>query len=150
MDQFNEEAKEAASGHIHDSITRREFISGSAALIAVTAFGRTARAKTVVNQVGHISNNAFEDARARASALVNQMTPEEVAGQLVNSAPALPRLKLQKYQYWYEALHGVGVDGPVTSFPQPMGARGIPNSSTGFTAPCRMRRGHATTRMATC
>ncbi|MGD0480317.1 MAG: glycoside hydrolase family 3 C-terminal domain-containing protein [Terracidiphilus sp.] len=120
MGQFSEGAKEATAGCTHDSISRREFISGSAAVIAAVVFDRTAPAKAVANDVGQVSSGAFENARERASAIVNQMTLDEVAGQLVNSAPALPRLGLQKYQYWTEALHGMAVDGPITSFPQPI------------------------------
>ena len=120
MGLFNEGAAKATAGHIHDSVSRREFIAGSAAVVAVVVFNGTATAKAVANDVGQISSGAFENARKRALAIVNQMTLEEVVGQLVNSAPALPRLGLQRYQYWTEALHGMAVDGPITSFPQPI------------------------------
>ncbi|MGH9588655.1 MAG: glycoside hydrolase family 3 protein, partial [Acidobacteriaceae bacterium] len=52
--------------------------------------------------------------------MVSQMTLEEVTGQMVNGSQAIARLKLPRYNYWSEALHGVNVDGPVTSFPQPI------------------------------
>jgi beta-glucosidase-like glycosyl hydrolase len=68
----------------------------------------------------------------RAVDLVSRMTLEEKAAQLATTnAPAIPRLGVQEYAYWSEALHGVnafwggdgrspvGVDTTVTatSFP---------------------------------
>jgi hypothetical protein len=57
---------------------------------------------------------------ARAIDLVHRMTLEEKASQLVNQARAIPRLKVQAYDWWSEALHGVAVDG-TTEFPEPIG-----------------------------
>jgi beta-glucosidase len=69
---------------------------------------------------GGISDEVFDHARRRAADLVSRMTIAEVTGQLVNNVPALPRLGLARYNYWTEALHGIAVDGPITSFPQPI------------------------------
>jgi beta-glucosidase len=69
---------------------------------------------------GAIAASAFEQAQRRAAALVSRMTLEEVTAQVVNGAPPLPRLGLARYNYWSEALHGVNVNGPITSFPQPI------------------------------
>ncbi|MBZ5584386.1 MAG: glycoside hydrolase family 3 C-terminal domain-containing protein, partial [Acidobacteriia bacterium] len=57
----------------------------------------------------------------RVDALVSQMTMEEKAGQLVNTAPAIPRLQVPAYQWWSEALHGVARQGTATVFPQVIG-----------------------------
>ncbi|MDR3338102.1 MAG: glycoside hydrolase family 3 C-terminal domain-containing protein [Treponema sp.] len=54
----------------------------------------------------------------KAAALVAQMTVEEQAGQLLFSAPGLPRLNVPEYNYWNEALHGVARAGTATVFPQ--------------------------------
>ncbi|MEH0152696.1 glycoside hydrolase family 3 C-terminal domain-containing protein [Limibacter armeniacum] len=54
----------------------------------------------------------------RADRLVRQMTIEEKIGQLVNSAPAIPRLSVPEYDWWNEALHGVARNGKATIFPQ--------------------------------
>src|SRR3954449_6411341 len=44
----------------------------------------------------------------RAVDLVTRMTLEEKAPQLATTnAPAIPRLGVQEYSYWNEALHGV-------------------------------------------
>jgi len=56
----------------------------------------------------------------RAADLVQRMTLEEKASQLVNQARAIPRLKVPAYDWWSEALHGVAVDG-TTEFPEPIG-----------------------------
>ena len=59
--------------------------------------------------------------RAKAAALVAQMTVEEKCAQLRNEAPAIPRLGIPAYDYWSEALHGVGRNGRATVFPMPIG-----------------------------
>ena len=56
----------------------------------------------------------------RAADLVQRMTLEEKASQLVNQARAIPRLKVPAYDWWSEALHGVVADG-TTEFPEPVG-----------------------------
>lgn len=45
--------------------------------------------------------------RERAADLVSRMTPEEKQTQLGNTMPAIPRLGVNKYDVWGEALHGV-------------------------------------------
>ena len=62
-----------------------------------------------------------EQARIKAQALVEQMTVEEVAGQLRYDAPAIERLGVPAYNWWNEALHGVARAGTATSFPQAIG-----------------------------
>jgi beta-glucosidase len=64
---------------------------------------------------------AQQDPAARAAQLVAQMTLEEKAAQLGNDAPAIPRLKVPKYNWWNEGLHGVARAGYATVFPQAVG-----------------------------
>src|SRR5512140_2422743 len=45
--------------------------------------------------------------RERAADLVSRMTPEEKQSQLGNTMPPVPRLGVNKYDVWGEALHGV-------------------------------------------
>jgi beta-glucosidase len=59
-------------------------------------------------------------AEQRAADLVHRMTLEEKASQLVNQAPAIPRLQVTAYNWWSESLHGVAVNG-TTEFPEPIG-----------------------------
>ncbi|XP_016451673.1 putative beta-D-xylosidase 7 [Nicotiana tabacum] len=64
----------------------------------------------------------------RAKDLVSRLTLDEKISQLVNSAPAIPRLGIPAYEWWSESLHGVGAAGRgiffngsingATSFPQ--------------------------------
>lgn len=57
----------------------------------------------------------------RVHDLIGRLTLEEKAGQLVNAAPAIPRLGVPAYDYWSEALHGVARAGRATVFPQAIG-----------------------------
>jgi len=57
----------------------------------------------------------------RVELLVSQMTLEEKIAQLVNAAPAIPRLDIPDYNWWNEALHGVARNGKATVFPQGIG-----------------------------
>ncbi|KAG2399939.1 beta-D-xylosidase 7 [Vigna angularis] len=64
----------------------------------------------------------------RTKDLLSRLTLQEKLSQLVNTAPSIPRLGIPAYQWWSEALHGVGNVGPgihfnasissATSFPQ--------------------------------
>src|SRR5881275_1532825 len=85
---------------------------------------------------------AYQDTRLpfaeRAADLVSRMTLQEKAAQLATTnAPAIPRLGVQEYAYWSEALHGVNAfwggdarapagvdinDVKATSFPSPLAA----------------------------
>ncbi|HEY7774311.1 MAG TPA: glycoside hydrolase family 3 C-terminal domain-containing protein [Marinagarivorans sp.] len=61
------------------------------------------------------------DFKARAQDLVARMTSEEKISQLVNDAPAIPRLGVREYNWWNEGLHGVAGAGYATVFPQAIG-----------------------------
>jgi len=56
----------------------------------------------------------------RAADLVQRMTLQEKASQLVNQARAIPRLNVPYYDWWSESLHGV-INNGVTEFPEPVG-----------------------------
>jgi beta-glucosidase len=57
----------------------------------------------------------------RAADLVSRMTTDEKVSQVMNDAPAIPRLGVPKYEWWNEALHGVARAGAATVFPQAIG-----------------------------
>lgn len=57
----------------------------------------------------------------RIQHLISQLTLEEKIGQLIYDAPAIPRLGIPAYNWWNEALHGVGRSGSATVFPQAIG-----------------------------
>lgn len=68
---------------------------------------------------------AYQDlslsAEARAADLVSRMTLDEKAAQLINDAPAIPRLGVREYNWWNEGLHGVAGADIATVFPQAIG-----------------------------
>lgn len=57
----------------------------------------------------------------RVDDLVSRMTLEEKVSQLVNQSRAIPRLKVPKYDWRSEALHGIAGSGIATVFPEPVG-----------------------------
>jgi len=61
------------------------------------------------------------DADAKAAAIVAQMTLDEKVEQLLNVAPAIPRLDIPAYNWWTESLHGAIGAVPTTNFPEPIG-----------------------------
>lgn len=65
------------------------------------------------------SSLTFED---RVDDLVSRMTLEEKVGQMLNAAPAIPRLGIPAYDWWNEVLHGVArTPYRVTVYPQAIG-----------------------------
>lgn len=55
----------------------------------------------------------------RVNDLVSRMTLEEKVGQMLNAAPAVPRLGIPAYDWWNEVLHGVArTPYHVTVYPQ--------------------------------
>ena len=61
------------------------------------------------------------EAETRARALVAQLSFDEKIRQLLNTAPAIPRLKVPAYNWWTESLHGALGPVPTTNFPEPIG-----------------------------
>jgi beta-glucosidase len=57
----------------------------------------------------------------RVDNLIAHMTLEEKVSQMMNNAPAIPRLDIPEYDWWNEALHGVAFSGTATVFPQAIG-----------------------------
>ena len=56
-------------------------------------------------------------AEERANDLLSRLTLEEKAKLMMDSSPAIERLGIPAFQWWSEALHGVGRNGFVTVFP---------------------------------
>ncbi|MDR0949984.1 MAG: glycoside hydrolase family 3 C-terminal domain-containing protein [Lachnospiraceae bacterium] len=59
--------------------------------------------------------------REAAAKIISEMTLEEKVEQVLNWAPAIPRLNIKAYNWWNEALHGVARAGVATVFPQAIG-----------------------------
>ena len=60
-------------------------------------------------------------AAVRAKAMVKELTLDEKISLMMNESPAIPRLGIKAYEWWNEALHGVGRSGLATVFPQCIG-----------------------------
>lgn len=58
--------------------------------------------------------------RERAEDLVSRLSIEEKVPLLMFESPAVERLGIKKYNWWNEALHGVGRHGNATVFPMPI------------------------------
>ena len=57
----------------------------------------------------------------RVEGLVKQMTLDEKVSQMMDQAPAIPRLGIPEYNWWNEGLHGIARSGYATMFPQAIG-----------------------------
>lgn len=53
--------------------------------------------------------------------LIGRLTAEEKISMMVHDSPGVPRLGIPAYNWWNEALHGVGRAGKATVFPQAIG-----------------------------
>ena len=65
--------------------------------------------------------DAWAQADDKARAIVRQLTLQEKTEQLLNTAPAIPRLGIPAYNWWTESLHGAIGPVPTTNFPEPIG-----------------------------
>ena len=60
-------------------------------------------------------------AEERAEDLLGRLTLEEKAKLMMNGSPAIERLGIPQFDWWSEALHGVGRNGLSTTFPSCIG-----------------------------
>jgi len=58
---------------------------------------------------------------SRIKDLVSRLTLDEKVHEMLYNAPAVDRLGIPEYNWWNEALHGVGRSGRATVFPQAIG-----------------------------
>jgi len=87
-------------------------------LLLITAFQLKAQAQ---NATLPFQNHNL-DFTTRVNDLVARMTLEEKVAQMMNTAPAIPRLNVPAYDWWNEVLHGVArTPYKVTVFPQAIG-----------------------------
>ena len=65
--------------------------------------------------------NTQLSAAQRADDLIGRLTLEEKVSLMMDTSPAIPRLGIPQFQWWNEALHGVGRNGYATVFPITIG-----------------------------
>ena len=67
----------------------------------------------------------YQDAKLtaaeRADDLLGRLTLEEKVSLMMDTSPAIERLGIPQFQWWNEALHGIGRNGYATVFPITMG-----------------------------
>ena len=56
----------------------------------------------------------------RADDLISRLSLEEKTALTLNASDAIPRFGIKTYDWWNEALHGVGRNGSATTFPMPI------------------------------
>lgn len=56
-------------------------------------------------------------AEQRADDLLKRLTLEEKTRLMMNGSPAIPRLGIPQFEWWNEALHGIGRNGFATVYP---------------------------------
>lgn len=71
--------------------------------------------------LGLTAQTAQEAARAKAEALLPQLTLDEKISLMMDASPAIERLGIPQFNWWSEALHGVARAGNATVFPQTIG-----------------------------
>ncbi len=75
--------------------------------------------------VGHAQVEPYKNpdlsARERAEDLLKRLTLKEKISLMVNTSPAVERLGIKPYNWWSEALHGVGRNGLSTVYPITIG-----------------------------
>jgi beta-glucosidase len=90
----------------------------SSALLAMVA--TAANLQTVSAQQMPYQNPQLT-AEERADDLLHRLTLDEKVKLMMDQSPAIPRLGVRQFQWWNEALHGVGRNGFATVFPITMG-----------------------------
>ena len=66
-------------------------------------------------------NNESLTIDERVNDLINRLTLEEKTMQMMHDSPGIERLGIPAYNWWNEALHGLGRSGVATVFPQAIG-----------------------------
>ena len=85
------------------------------ASISLAASAQTLGTSQASNLLPYQNPNLSADARAED--LLSRLTLEEKTKLMMDTSPAIARLGIPQFQWWNEALHGVGRNGFVTVFP---------------------------------
>jgi beta-glucosidase len=97
----------------------RFIFSGAVALCLATAL--VASPSSLPAQEAKLYLDPSQPVEKRVDDLISRMTLEEKVSQLIDRAPAIPRLDIPAYNWWNEGLHGIARSGYATVFPQAIG-----------------------------
>src|SRR5256885_9154805 len=100
---------------------RRITRSALTLVLCVIVIGSPAKTQESKRDSGAPYLNPNLPLEQRVNDLVSRMTLEEKVSQMMNAAPAIPRLGIPEYDWWNEGLHGVAFSGVATVFPQAIG-----------------------------
>ena len=75
------------------------------------------RIVTCLTAIACMSTMTAQTIEQRADNLLKQLTLEEKVRLMMDTSPAIERLQIPQFQWWNEALHGVGRNGYATVFP---------------------------------
>lgn len=87
-------------------------------LIFIISTSYVANVKAQENPVYLDTDRSLEE---RVNNLIQSLTLQEKIEQLTYNSPPVDRLNIPAYNWWNEALHGVGRSGVATIFPQAIG-----------------------------
>ncbi|WP_317192339.1 glycoside hydrolase family 3 N-terminal domain-containing protein [Hymenobacter jeongseonensis] len=88
-------------------------------LFAALAISQSAHAQAATQTALFLDPK--QPVNARIKDLISKLTLEEKADQMMYNSKAIERLGIPAYNWWNEALHGVGRAGAATVFPQAIG-----------------------------
>src|SRR5688500_9776584 len=89
------------------------------AAVGAALFAMSVSAST--SAIAQEASSKPDDATRLATDMVARLSLEEKLPQLLNVAPAIPRLNVPAYNWWTESLHGALGPVPTTNFPEPIG-----------------------------
>lgn len=87
-------------------------------VIACIAFGLGINSSNVLAKDFRDSSLTNKE---RAELLLKELTIDEKISMMMDDSPKIERLGIKRYNWWNEALHGVGRAGYATVFPQAIG-----------------------------
>ncbi len=113
-------------------MNKRFAISRALLSIAVCLLTIASNAQTDISKMPFSNYNLSFD--QRVTDLVSRLTLEEKVAQMLNVAPAIPRLGVPAYDWWNEVLHGVArTPFKVTVYPQAIAMAATFDTSSLFT-----------------
>jgi beta-glucosidase len=113
-----------------DDLSRRQFLKAGVAFTASLIVSDNHQNSSLLSQTKQQDNSIADDPiyldhtrpiEERVEDLIGRMTFDEKVSQMGSEAPAIDHLHIQQYNWWNEALHGVGRAGIATVFPQAIG-----------------------------